>query len=290
MIRSMTAFARAESQGTWGEASWIFRARNHRYLDVSLEIPDIFYEWEISWRQQVSRWLARGKVVGTLVFRPNEAALPAWKINEELVNKLTSISERLTRFEGVRGGWSVRDLIEWPRVLEKQEAVSTSLEEPLSALLEAALVQLVEGKRKEGHALKAILSAQLDQIFVQISKITERVPFAFSAKKQKILQRIAALGGEVNEARLAEEWVFYAERADIQEEIDRLKIHGQEVATLLEEGSSKGVGKHLDFLMQELHREANTLSSKAVDHEVCQSALALKVLIEQMREQIQNVE
>lgn len=288
MIASMTAYARTATQQPWGQAIWELRSINHRYLDLSLKLPDNFREWEIEWRNMVSNTLFRGKVECHLTFMSSSQTAPLLNVNAALLEQLLASYKTVLQYPGISPTINAMELLRWPEVLRTAERELSFLKEPLTALLRAALEELVQMRYREGNALAELLRARLGQVSQQITIAKERLPLSLQAQKQKIEQKIAEMKINVDPQRLEQELVFYAQRMDVEEEVERLATHVKEVERTLE---GKGaMGRRLDFLMQELNREANTLAAKSVDPQVTGAALELKVLIEQMREQIQNVE
>jgi uncharacterized protein (TIGR00255 family) len=288
MTASMTAYARSAIQKEWGQAIWECRSVNHRYLDLSFKMPEKFREWEIDWRNIVGNTLQRGKVECSLTFLAAGSAQSQLKVNTDLVNQLLVSCQAVAQFPNVRPEVKAMELLRWPEVLTSASQDISSLKEPLTALFQQALADLVQARLREGKQLQALLKARLDNVLVQVSIVKERIPQCLQAQKQKLEQKLNDIHVTVDRDRLEQELVYYAQRIDVEEEIERLMTHTKEVSRALE---TKGaMGRRLDFLMQEMNREANTLAAKSGDHIVTQAAIELKVLIEQMREQIQNVE
>lgn len=287
MIASMTAFARVAAQQEWGHAIWEIRSVNHRYLDVTFKIPDIFRPYELDWRQQVRRFVQRGKIECSLIFSPGMNA-PLLEINTHLVKQLLANCQIVAQQPGVENTVNAMELLKWPDALITHQQDTAGLKEPLVNLLNEALGDLCQARQREGSAIELFLKGQLAQVKTQIDIAQPRLLVCMQAQKQKIRQRINEMDLMVEPQRLEQELVFYAQRIDVAEELQRLTIHVKESERLLNE--NKASGRRLDFLMQEMNREANTLAAKALDDGISQAAIELKVLIEQMREQIQNVE
>jgi len=284
----MTAFARGTAQGEWGHATWEMRSINHRYLDLTFKIPDIFREWEQNWRHLVAKSLHRGKVDCYLTFVPSKQARGEYLLNQELVDELISNCQAVMQYPGVSPTVAATDLLRWPEALIQQSGDLSALKTPLTELLEQALSTLVKTRQREGEALAQFLTTRLKQVLIHVANARKLLPPCLAAQKQKIIQKLNEIQVSADPQRLEQEFVFYAQRMDVEEEIDRLETHVKEATRVIEEGGA--VGRRLDFLMQEMGREANTLSSKSLSTDVTQEAIELKVLIEQMREQIQNVE
>lgn len=287
MIASMTAFARAAALQEWGQATWELRSVNHRYLDLTFKMPDSFREWEVDWRNLLAKTFQRGKVECHLSFLPSAQTAPPLQINNNLVNQLLNSAKSLSTQEAVSPGIKVMELLRWPEVLRQGAADYSELKLPLTALLTKAAEQLLTTRHQEGAALKVVIEAKLAQVLQQVAIVKERLPLCIEAQRQRIAQKLADIQANVEPERLEQELVFYAQRMDVEEEVDRLVTHVKAVEQAL---ASKASGRRLDFLMQEMNREANTLGAKSSDSLVTKAAVELKVIIEQMREQIQNVE
>lgn len=284
----MTAFARVFGQHDWGQATWEIRSVNHRYLDLSFKLPESLREWEASWRNLAHTFLQRGKVECYLTFIPSEKIATSYKINKNLVVQLINNCQVLMQYPGISSKLQAMDLLRWPEVLIADTPDLSPVQESLTLLLQKALEELVETRCREGQQLVGILHKKLEQISKEVETIKERLPLCLQAQRQKIKQKFEELNLSCASERLEQELVLYAQRVDVEEEVERLATHVKEVIRVL---NSKGAaGRRLDFLMQELGREANTLAAKAPDIKVSQAAIELKVLIEQMREQVQNVE
>jgi uncharacterized protein (TIGR00255 family) len=287
MIASMTAFARAAALQEWGQATWELRSVNHRYLDLTFKMPDSFREWEVDWRNLLAKTFQRGKVECHLSFLPSAQTAPPLQINNNLVNQLLNSAKSLSTQEAVSPGIKVMELLRWPEVLRQGAADYSELKLPLTALLTKAAEQLLATRHQEGAALKVVIEAKLAQVLQQVAIVKERLPLCIEAQRQRIVQKLADIQANVDPERLEQELVFYAQRMDVEEEVDRLVTHVKAVEQALVSPAS---GRRLDFLMQEMNREANTLGAKSSDSLVTKAAVELKVIIEQMREQIQNVE
>lgn len=288
MIASMTAYGRRAIQQEWGQAIWELRSVNHRYLDLSFKLPENFREWEADWRNLGLNLLHRGKVECYLTFIPNQSTAPHLQINTELVNQLISSCQNIAEYPGVSPTIKAMELLRWPDVLITKARDISHLKGPLTELFTLTLEDLVESRKREGRQLSQILKGKLQQVLEQVAIVKEKLPLCLQAQRQKLIQKVAEVQVSIDPQRLEQELVLYAQRTDVEEEVERLVAHTKEVLRALEEKGA--TGRRLDFLMQEMNREANTLAAKAPENSVTQAAIELKVLIEQMREQIQNVE
>lgn len=284
----MTAFARVSAQHTWGSATWELRSVNHRYLDLSFKIPESFREWEVDWRQVVAKTLARGKMECFLTFAASEQTAPHLKINTLLVTQLLNNCQVLNQYKDIDPQVKSIDILRWPGVLMSELGEVSQLKDPLTVLLETAVQDLSQARLREGKQIQDFLTDKLAQVLQQVAIAKKKLPGCLQNQKQKLHQKLADLSDNLDNDRLEQEMLIYAQRIDVEEEISRLTTHVQEVSRILKH--KEAMGRRLDFLMQELNREANTLSAKSVDDEITKAAIELKVLIEQMREQIQNVE
>ncbi|MFI4937842.1 MAG: YicC/YloC family endoribonuclease [Candidatus Berkiellales bacterium] len=288
MIASMTAFARSMRQHDWGQAIWEIRSVNHRYLDLSFKLPDPFREWESEWRNLATKMLQRGKVECYLNFFPSHQTTPALKINVNLVEALLANCQTIMQYPNVSPTLKAMDILSWPQVLISENQTMTSLKEPLTTLFDATMQDLIATRQREGSQIQGLMQSKLQQVLAQVDIAKERFPHCIEQQRQKLQQKVKDIQVTVDPQRLEQEVVLYAQRIDVEEEIKRLETHVKEVNRTLTGGGP--AGRRLDFLMQEMGREANTLAAKAADPAITQAAIELKVLIEQMREQIQNVE
>lgn len=287
MIQSMTAFARVETQQDWGEAAWEIRTVNHRYLDLNLKLPEAFRKYELPWRDILKSKLKRGKVECTLVVKSMASSSNNLALNEPLANQLIALSEQLGSLAKSESQIKPIDILRWPEVvIAKQQEIS--LESPLTELIEQAANQLVEARAREGQACVKVMAEKLAHLRELQQKAKAFGPKVEAAFKEKIETKLSNLSIEVEPNRFEQELVLFLQKVDVTEELDRLDVHIQEVERTL--ASNGPVGRRLDFMMQELNREANTLASKSPDSGLTQVAVEIKVCIEQLREQIQNLE
>ncbi len=287
MIHSMTAFARAEQAGVNGTLSWELRSVNHRYLEPHLRLPEAFRDLEGAVREALRNGLSRGKVECTLRFSDDSTG-KALQVDLTRAAQLIAAAESVASLIKQPAALNPLEVLGWPGVLVADAADPQALNQSALSLFNEALNELKNGRAREGAELAKLLNERLDSILEQITELRELVPQMLAGQRQKILERCAEMQAELDPQRLEQELVILAQKSDVAEELDRLSTHVSEVRRVLKTGGQ--AGRRLDFLMQELNREANTLGSKAFDTRSTQAAVNLKVLIEQMREQVQNIE
>jgi uncharacterized protein (TIGR00255 family) len=289
MPRSMTGFARREAKLSWGTLVWEIRSVNHRYLEPSFRLPEDFREIEPNLRDAMRKALQRGKVEASLSVHWDQEGESDLGINLAKVTQLTTAAQQINGLLGaVAAPVNALDILRWPGVIQKQELEREELHTVALQLFESALQGLIEHRSREGAELEQLILNRLDSVSAQVVKVRARMPEILAAQREKLQAKLAALQVELDPERLEQEIVLLAQKADVDEELDRLDTHVIEVKRSLKQTDS--LGRRLDFLMQELNREANTLSSKAIVSDTTQAAVELKVLIEQMREQVQNIE
>jgi len=287
MIRSMTAFARAEAETPWGGLAWELRSVNHRYLDIFLRLPEDFRRLENDVRAHINARLSRGKVEAALTFKaePGEGGLQVdHRLLDALVAALETVRARLPHAAPT----SPAELLRWPGLVETAVPDLDQLHCRALALLDQALDEMVATREREGERLAGFIRQRLDELEGLVETVRRRRPQVLEAQRRRLRERLQTLAAEVDEGRLEQEMALLIQRLDVDEELDRLRSHIEEVRRQLH--SDQPVGRRLDFLMQELNREANTLASKSADAETTRAAVEMKVLIEQMREQVQNIE
>ena len=287
MTRSMTGFARSQAQGDWGEVVWELRSVNHRYLDIHLRLPDALRALEPAIREAVSRVVSRGKIdIGAKLATTDDTQ--SIEIDEQ---RLAALGEALSQVRSTvidcRAPDALR-LLTYPGVQREREPDTDAIQRDALAALKDALDQLQSMREDEGSRLAAMLVDRARQIREHADAAAARVPQAREAWHEKLSARLAELETEADPARLEQELIFTAQKMDVAEEIDRLHSHVEALEKALKK--KEPIGRRLDFLMQEFNREANTLGSKSQDSELTAHAVEMKVLIEQMREQVQNVE
>ncbi|MFA5959331.1 MAG: YicC/YloC family endoribonuclease [Tatlockia sp.] len=288
MIQSMTAFARAQTQLDAGTFCWEIRSVNHRYLDVSFRLPEAFRFMENALRAMLRDTVSRGKLECQLKFQDFAGSASSVSINQPLVDKLLEIGAQLALEKKVVNNLAVTDLLAWPGVIQVAQPDMEKASADIKALFETALTELVNMRKTEGSALKTHIESRLQQLNQVVLEAKKEVHASMAQMKTKLLARLHALHLEVDNGRVEQEIALLLTRLDVSEELDRLQTHALEVAKALQD--RKASGRRLDFLMQELNREANTLSAKSDSVALTQNAVDIKVFIEQMREQIQNIE
>lgn len=284
----MTGFARKDSQQEWGSLVWEIRSLNHRYLETSVRLPEEMRQLEAAVREQLALQLNRGKVECNLRFTRLPGALCDVHLNHDQAERVIKLHADTTELLHDSSSMRPMELLRWPGVVEEAEADLGSVRELALALFSDALVELVENREREGASLKKIVQSRCDAITEIVVAMTERLPDIREHARQRLLKRLQEVDVELDAARLEQEIVMQLHKMDVDEELDRLKTHVKEVSDVLDR--DEPVGRRLDFLMQELNREANTLGSKSVSVDSTAASVDLKVLIEQMREQIQNIE
>ncbi len=287
MIRSMTGFARQEQQFPWGQLAWELKTVNHRYLEMSFRLPEDFRAVESAFRQIIGKSVRRGKIECGLHFRPMIAA-SAMEVDTELLESLMRTVKQTADRAGERARIDVVDVLRWPGIVRDTNKDVEPMHAAANELLERALAELARFRDSEGGRLREALELRAQQMLELSQRVEARLPEVRARIRTKLEERIASLVKEVDRNRLEQELVIIAQRLDVDEEIDRLRGHLIEVRKTFE--GSEPAGRRLDFLMQELNREVNTLSSKSQDIETTKAAVDMKVLIEQMREQVQNIE
>ena len=283
----MTGFARRERQYPWGLIAWELKTVNHRFLEIGCRLPEDFRAAESDFRQTIAGAVRRGKVDASLHFRPVTAS-STLEVDADLLASLTQRAQQAALQAGPAARIDVTDLLRWPGVVREPPKDSAPLIAAAHALLEEALAELTRFRDSEGGRLKEALELRCAGLADFASLVAARLPEVRARIRTKLLERIAQLCTDVDHERLEQELAILAQRLDVDEELDRLRGHVTEIRKTF--GGQEPAGRRLDFLMQELNREANTLSSKSQDIETTRSAVDMKVLIEQMREQVQNIE
>jgi len=288
MIRSMTAFARQEIAESWGVLTLELRSVNHRYLDVSLRLPEEIRVLETKLREGIQKGLSRGKVDCTVRYQPQQAGADDIQLDDKLLQQLATASQQIEKHFTETRPVSALEVMRWPGVLQTPEVEAEVLHAATLKLLKDALKELVQVREGEGEKLKQMLVQRCDGISEIVVEVGKLVPEIKANWRDRLTIRLQEIKSELDETRLEQELAYMAQKIDVDEEIDRLNTHVEEVKRVLKQ--TKPVGRRLDFLMQELNREANTLGSKSTDARTGSASVDLKVLIEQMREQVQNIE
>ena len=288
----MTAFARVQQSNEAGTITWEIRSVNHRYLETGLKLPEDFRFLEPEIRKLVGQHLTRGKVDLGLRYKIEQAAQGEIALNEDLVLKLREVEQEVLNIVHEGSKLSVADILSWPGVIREDEHDFKPLADLAMSSLGAALAELQTGREEEGRALEELIRTRCAKISEIVGEVRQLRPQMMAALREKwetgLEEKLAQWRDSASESRLEQELVMLAQKLDVEEELDRLDTHIAEVLNVLER--DEAVGRRLDFLMQELNREANTLGSKSQDSKTTQLTVDLKVLIEQMREQVQNIE
>lgn len=288
MIRSMTAFACREERGTWGEVAWELRSVNHRYLEIFVRMPEPLRTLEPQIRERVTTRLGRGKVECSLRFQPAEEGRTELKLNSSLAGRLLDLAGEVRATGPDSAPLTLGDVLRWPGVVEQPEPDLESVHGNVMDALDGALGELIANREREGDRIRQLIAQRCAILSDLVADARTRRPQLLAGLREKWLSRLADLEQTADPGRLEQEMVMAAQRLDVDEELDRLEGHIQEVSAVLNRADP--VGRRLDFLMQEFNREANTLTSKSGDGDSTRIAVEMKVLIEQMREQVQNVE
>ena len=286
-IHSMTAFARVQDEGAHGNYAWELRSVNHRYLETQFKLPESLRPLEPVLREKIRSRLARGKVDTHLHFQASTRDVELG-VNADKVIALKKAALHIANLAGLECTLTTQQLMQWPGVLEQAELDYDAVAADLLLGFDRALDALQLAREGEGSKLAQMLRQRIDQIDVLVARVRQRMPEVLDEHRRRIETRLAELKVDLDSDRLTQEVVLLAQKVDVAEELDRLCAHVEEVRATL--GKPEPCGRRLDFLMQELNREANTLGSKSIVVDVSQAAVELKVLIEQMREQVQNIE
>ncbi len=287
MIQSMTAYARIEHKAQWGTASWEIRSVNQRYLETYLRLPEQLRSLEPVLRERLRKRLNRGKIEVNLRYDLGDNKDSELQLNQALANQIIQAANWVKQQAG-QGEINPVDVLRWPGVMSGSEQDMDAIGKELLTAFDNAIEQFIEARGREGDAIKIMLETRLDAIIEQVAIVREHMPTVMQWQRDKLTNRLNEIQGELDPARLEQEMVLLAQKMDVAEEMDRLDAHVQETRHILKKGGAQG--RRLDFMMQEFNRESNTLASKSISSEVTAAAVELKVLIEQMREQIQNIE
>ncbi|MFT6899586.1 MAG: hypothetical protein ACJA13_004025 [Paraglaciecola sp.] len=287
MIYSMTAFARRELKAPWGTAVWEIRSVNQRFLETYFRLPEQFKSLEPILRERFRKNLQRGKVECSLRFVTNDAAVGKLSLNEALAKQVMNAADWV-QSHGQSAGVNPLDVLRWPGVIAAEETDMEGIQAEVLQEFDLTLNDFISSRGTEGNTLKTLIEQRLDAIHTEVEKVKLHMPDVIKWQREKILARFEEAKIELDETRLEQEMIMLAQKVDVAEELDRLVSHLGETRNILKKGGP--VGRRLDFMMQEFNRESNTLGSKSINTDITQSAVELKVLIEQMREQIANIE
>ena len=288
MTASMTAYGRTDETNETGHITWEIRSVNHRYLEVNIRLPEELRMLEAKIREHISRKLKRGKVDCSLRFEANEISRDGLSVNSELTSSLVKSAESIQSSMTNPAALNAMDVLRWPGVINRDMIDVESISAPLLNQLDITLESVIEMRLGEGEKLKAMILERCDNITALLKAFKEKLPEIQQILRDKLTQKSQELDIELDKDRLEQEVLLLVQKSDVAEELDRLDAHLGEVRQVLQK--NEPVGRRLDFLMQELNREANTLGSKAANLDYTNTSVDLKVFIEQMREQIQNIE
>ncbi|OGA50999.1 MAG: YicC family protein [Betaproteobacteria bacterium RIFCSPLOWO2_12_FULL_62_58] len=288
MIYSMTGYAAAAKELAYGALNVELRSVNHRYLDIQFRLPDDLRSIEVQLRELLAAKLTRGKVECRVTFAAAAGAQQLPGLNEALLQQLIALDTRIRVIFPAAADLGVSDILRWPGMLGTEALPVEELQTACRDLVQRALDEFTASRAREGGKLKSMLLERAATMELRVAEVAPRMPQALAAFQEKLTARLREAMGTGDDERIRQEITLFANKVDVDEELSRLTTHIAELRRILEKGGA--VGKRLDFLMQELNREANTLGSKSVDIAVTQVSMELKVLIEQMREQIQNIE
>ncbi|RBW46510.1 YicC family protein [Psychromonas sp. B3M02] len=287
MIYSMTAFARKQLKGDWGTAVWEIRSVNQRYLETYFRLPEQFRGLETKLKDTFRKRLERGKVECSLRFDANSTSSTCLNMNQELATQLIHNAQWVTEQIGT-GQINPVDILKWPGVMQAPEQDIDAVSAELMAGFESTLNDFIDSRAAEGANLGVFIEQRLTNISEQAATVRDFMPAVHAWQKARILKKFEDAKVDLDGTRVEQELVLLAQKSDVAEELDRLDSHVSEARNVLKKGGA--IGRRLDFMMQEFNREANTLGSKAINTDITAAAVECKVLIEQMREQVQNIE
>lgn len=282
----MTAFARRELKASWGSAVWEIRSVNQRYLETFFRFPEAYRSLEPVLRERFRKKLQRGKVECQLRVMLNASNNAKINVNQNLAAQLIQAAESLS----IEGPSSLNrlEVLQWPGVVEAQEMDMDAMSKDLLTEFDLTLKDFLAARASEGENMAALVEQRLVGVLAEVDKVKARMPAVLSWQQEKIRAKFEEAQVELDSQRVEQELVLLAQKLDVAEELDRLVSHVSETRGIIKKGGA--IGRRLDFMMQEFNRESNTLGSKSINTEITQSAVELKVLIEQVREQIQNIE
>jgi len=283
----MTAFATTTAQKNNISLCWELRTVNHRFLDISVRLPGNFRPLETEIRQLISKHIRRGKAECTLTVQEDPHSQQSIQLNTTHINQIIAATKQITALQPSVSPPNVLEILSWPGVQEHSQPESKTLKPLMMDTLNSTLQQLVEMRQREGQQLSGLLENKCNAIHQQTTLARQRIPHVLQETRKRIIEKIVALQLEPDMDRLEQELVYLTQKMDITEELDRIETHVTEIQKTLKQ--TQPIGRRLDFLMQELNREANTIGSKSADIIISQVSVELKVFIEQMREQVQNL-
>ena len=284
----MTAFSRSSEEYPWGSLVWELRSVNHRYLDVTIKLPEELRSIENDVRTRLNKSIKRGKVECNLRYKAAENIQTKLSVNEEYVDEVMRACQVISTKLHQPSEMDVLEVLKWPGVLEPTEMDLSPVINSALNLFDQAINSMLESRESEGQRLQMMIEDRCKAMTLIVSSERQRRPQVLEKTRNKLLNKVEELKSNYDKDRFEQELLFMAQKMDVDEELDRMESHFVEVEKVLKR--NEPVGRRLDFIMQEFNREANTLGSKSTDIETTQSAVELKVLIEQMREQVQNIE
>lgn len=289
MIFSMTAFARNQAQGDWGSLTCELRSINHRFLEISCHLPEILRIFEMPIREVIRKAMKRGKIECSIRYQAQNATLGApIVINESYVQALANASAQIANYFRSVAPIAVTDILRFPGVFETEPNALQILEPHIIELITLTTQDLLAARAREGEELNKLFLNRLSLMRTELDKVRAHIPQMVTDQQTRILKRFHEAKVELDPTRLEQEMVLFAQRVDISEELERALTHITEIERVLQQGGT--IGRRIDFLLQELNREANTLGSKSIDPLITHTAVEAKVIIEQIREQVQNIE
>ncbi len=288
MIYSMTAYARKEVKADWGTAVWEIRSVNQRYLETYFRLPEQFRALEPVLRERFRQRLARGKVECHLRYEANPSAKGELTINQPLAEQVIKAANQVMHMTGELSRINPFQVMQWPGVMETPEQDFDAINQELLEAFDATVGEFIEARGREGQNMKELIEKRLDAISAEAAKVRTLMPEVIEWQRTRLTSKFEEAKIELEPARIEQELILLAQKSDVAEELDRLDSHVKETRNILKKGGA--CGRRLDFMMQEFNRESNTLASKSINTEVTATGVELKVLIEQMREQIQNIE
>ncbi|WP_417657490.1 YicC/YloC family endoribonuclease [Pseudidiomarina aestuarii] len=287
MIQSMTGYARHEMKAEWGNAVWEMRSVNQRFLETYFRLPESFRSLENNLRERLRKQLQRGKVECSLRLTIEQGGQTSLNLNEELAKSVISSANWVAN-QSASAVLNPIDVLRWPGVVAQQEDDMDAIQADVLAAFETTLAEFIENRESEGAALQRLLEERLEGVSERAGFVRNHMPEVMKWQRERLMTRLEEAKVELDPQRLEAEMVMLAQKVDVAEELDRLDAHVTETHKILRKGGA--CGRRLDFMMQEFNREANTLGSKSINADITAAAVDLKVLIEQMREQIQNIE
>lgn len=288
MVKSMTAYARREEKSPFGAMTIELRSVNHRFLEMNIKMPEELRALEIKLRERIKEKLKRGKLDLVMRLHLQQTDNQSIAFNHDLAEQIAKTLHDIDKLIYNAAPVNAIDILNWPGVMDTQDIELDEIKESLFLLLDKTLEELLDGKKREGNALAQMITQRVSEMRKLVSMIRKQMPQLLQHQRTRLEEKLQTLKAEMDNDRLEQEMVYIAQKADVAEELDRLDTHLDEISRTM--GSDEAIGRRLDFLMQELNREANTLGSKSIAKLMTQASVDMKVLIEQMREQIQNVE